>query len=41
MIDYKFSEVDPSYLDSDRDFGQIGKRFRRHQHILTPEHIAK
>jgi len=36
-IDHKFPEVGHSYLDSDRDFGRIEKRLRKHQNIYTPE----
>ncbi|KAK4879164.1 hypothetical protein RN001_007310 [Aquatica leii] len=34
IIDHKFPEVGHSYLDSDRDFGRIEKRLRKHQTIL-------
>lgn len=36
-IDHKFPEVGHSYLDSDRDFGRVKKRLRKHQNIYTPE----
>lgn len=36
-IDHKFPEVGHSYLDSDRAFGRIEKRLRKHQNIFTPE----
>ncbi|XP_074025535.1 uncharacterized protein [Leptinotarsa decemlineata] len=36
-IDHKFPEVGHSYLDSDRDFGRIEKRLRKHQNIYTPD----
>jgi len=36
-IDHKFPEVGHSYLDSDRDFGRIEKRLRKHQNFYTPE----
>ncbi|KAB0800826.1 hypothetical protein PPYR_06565 [Photinus pyralis] len=36
-IDHKFPEVGHSYLDSDRAFGRIEKRLRKHQTICTPE----
>lgn len=37
IIDHKFPEVGHSYLDSDRDFGKVEKRLRKHQNIYTPE----
>ena len=36
-FDHKFPEVGHSYLDSDRDFGRIEKRLRKHQTIYTPD----
>lgn len=37
VIDHKFPEVGHSYLDSDRDFGRIEKKLRKHETIHLPE----
>ncbi|XP_030755399.1 uncharacterized protein LOC115881846 [Sitophilus oryzae] len=36
-IDHKFPEVGHSYLDSDRNFGRIEKKLRKHENIYVPE----
>lgn len=37
VIEYTFSEVGHSYLDSDRDFGRIEIHLRKHETIFLPD----
>lgn len=40
IIEHKFPEVGHSYLDSDRDFGRIEKKIRKHENIYVPEQYS-
>lgn len=37
VTDHKFPEVGHSFLDSDRDFGRIEKRLRKHDTVYVPD----